>query len=195
MCVQRHDAGLGVDQDLGDLHAADLAAGDVLVARLRSRWPGSTRPCPWPRPCRAGRRPPSRPTPSCSSCRRPCPARSPGPSGRPRPSARPSRTGRRAPPGAASSVAGACDGQVVLPPEPVERPNWLSPSLTVMSVGSRPRISATTMAVTVRWAVPRSCVEVSAVTEPSRLMVTVHSFGVPPAASRPRCAAPCRCRA
>ena len=32
------------------------------------------------------------------------------------------------------------------------------------------------MAVTVRWAVPRSWVELSAVTVPSRLMVTVHSL-------------------
>ena len=39
------------------------------------------------------------------------------------------------------------------------------------------------MAVTVRWPVPRSCVEVWAVTEPSAAMVTVHSFGLrPPAA-------------
>ena len=97
---------------------------------------------------------------------------------------------------AARSVAGACDGQVVLPPEPVEEPNWLSPILATMSVGCRPRISAATMAVTVRCAVPRSCVEVSAVTVPSRLMVTRHSFGVHRRPrSRPRCGWPCRCRA
>src|SRR5262245_35991530 len=35
-------------------------------------------------------------------------------------------------------VAGACDGQVVLPPEPVEYPKVLSPSLVTMSFGSRP---------------------------------------------------------
>src|SRR5439155_13339795 len=86
---------------------------------------------------------------------------------------------------AASSAAGACDGQVVLPPEPVEKPRLLSPILTTGSVGWRPRTSAATIAVTVRWAVPRSCVEVSAVTLPSRLMVTLHSFGVAPPAAFP----------
>src|SRR5438874_2598842 len=43
---------------------------------------------------------------------------------------------------AARSVAGACDGQVVLPPEPVEEPYVLSPILVTTSVGSSPRISA-----------------------------------------------------
>src|SRR5439155_24885717 len=88
--------------------------------------------------------------------------------------------------GAPRRAAGACDGQVVLPPDPLDGPYWLSPILVITSVGSRPRISATTMAVTVRWAVPRSCVEVSAVTLPSRLMMTVHSFGWPPAANPPQ---------
>ena len=36
---------------------------------------------------------------------------------------------------AARSVAGACEGQVVLPPDPLEKPYWLSPSFTMMSVG------------------------------------------------------------
>src|SRR5439155_12760497 len=77
---------------------------------------------------------------------------------------------------AASRAAGACDGQVVLPPEPVEAPYGLSPNSRVMSRGCRPRITATTMAVTVRWPVPRSWEEVRAVTEPSWVMVTVHSL-------------------
>src|SRR5207249_3300742 len=34
--------------------------------------------------------------------------------------------------------AGAVPGQVVLPPEPPDRPNWLSPIRTVMSLTSRP---------------------------------------------------------
>ena len=60
-------------------------------------------------------------------------------------------------------------------------------SCTITSVGCRPRISAATIAVTVRCAVPRSCVEVSAVTLPSRLMMTWHSLGVlPPAANPPQ---------
>src|SRR5438045_5579787 len=36
---------------------------------------------------------------------------------------------------AARSAAGAWDGQVVLPPDPLENPYWLSPRWTTMSVG------------------------------------------------------------
>src|SRR3954447_9012433 len=65
---------------------------------------------------------------------------------------------------AARSVAGACDGQVVLPPDPLDGPNWLSPMWVTTSVGMSPRISAVTIALTVRWAVPRSWLDVWAVT-------------------------------
>src|SRR6516225_5855741 len=90
---------------------------------------------------------------------------------------------------AALKVAGACEGNVVLPPEPVERPYGLSPSLTRMSLASRPRISAVTTAVTVRWPVPRSCVEVWASTDPSEAMVMVHSLGAPCAEPPQLCSA------
>ena len=104
------------------------------------------------------------------------------------------RTGRRARPVAA----------VVEPPAPCRgrsccrrsRPTGRSGSRrcwTVMSFGSSPSISATTMAITVRSPVPRSCVEDSTSTLPSLLMVTVTSLGR--LAGRPRCAGPCRCRA
>src|SRR5262249_42273869 len=55
---------------------------------------------------------------------------------------------------AATSVAGACVGMVVLPPEPCERPYWLSPISTLTSLTPRPRTSAATRALTVRWPVP-----------------------------------------
>src|SRR5262245_11420938 len=89
---------------------------------------------------------------------------------------------------AARSVAGACDGSVVLPPEPDDWPRLLSPILTWMSSTLSPRISAVTMAETVRCPVPRSWVDDSTDTEPSRLMTTVASFG--PAAKPPQVCTP-----
>ena len=53
-------AGLGIDRDLGDLHAADAAVGHVrsLSGLLATRRPSTCRR-PWPGPCRAWRRLPS----------------------------------------------------------------------------------------------------------------------------------------
>ena len=163
MCVTAHDAGLGVHQHLGDLHAADLAAGDVRVARLVGDGlaplalalglvhaePGAEL---LPRPLLLVLR-------VDDLARLDRQVLRVGPdlrrdlleqvvAGRLRRQQRRRRL-RRA--GGAAAGAG-------------RRPYWLSPILTMMSVGFRPRISAATMAVTVRWAVPRSCVEVSAVT-------------------------------
>ena len=155
----------------------------------RSTGRGSTRPCPWPRPCRAGRRTPSTPTPCLFFVSTTLPgsiARSFGsaPTLRWRPSL--NRSSRAACGGVAASP-GPATGRSCC-----RRSRWSSRTGSRRcsrrtSVGIRPRISAATMAVTVRWAVPRSCVEVSAVTTPSLLMVTVHSFGrVPPAANPPQ---------
>src|SRR5262245_33218518 len=68
---------------------------------------------------------------------------------------------------AAFKQAGDVPGVVVLPPEPPDRPYWLSPIRTVISLGPRPSVSAVTMARTVRSPVPRSCVEPCTSTEPS----------------------------
>src|SRR5262249_25543874 len=72
----------------------------------------------------------------------------------------------------AFSAAGAVPGQVVLPPEPPERPIGLSPIRTVIFGTSSPSISAVTMARTVRSPVPRSWVELVTRTDPSLLIVT-----------------------
>src|SRR5438034_9367189 len=77
---------------------------------------------------------------------------------------------------AALRMAGAVPGSVVLPPEPPDGPNGLSPIRTVMSFTSRPRVSAVTIATTVRSPVPRSCVEQVASTEPSLEIVTLTSL-------------------
>ena len=80
---------------------------------------------------------------------------------------------------AALRATGAVPGQVVLPPDGLDRPNGLSPTCTVMSRGCRPRISAVMVASTVRSPVPRSCVEHCTSTEPSLPMRTLTSFGWP----------------
>src|SRR5439155_5040201 len=71
---------------------------------------------------------------------------------------------------------------VVLPPEPPEGGYALSPILTLTVSTGRPRVSAATIAITVRVPVPRSCEPSSAETDPSGLIVTLHSLacGPPP---------------
>src|SRR5262249_48216458 len=81
---------------------------------------------------------------------------------------------------AARRIAGDVPAAVVLPPEPVELPNVLSPICTVISLGFSPRTSAATIAVTVRWPVPRSWEPDWTSTDPSALMVTLVGLGPRP---------------
>ena len=109
--------------------------------------------------------------------------------------ARPSRTGRRGPPAPRAAPPGPATGRWCCRRSRSSGRTGSRRSSTTMSVGSRPRTSATTMAVTVRWAVPRSCVEVSAVTRAVAADDDGALVGLRRRRRRPRCAGPCRCRA
>ena len=105
-------AGLGVDQR--PRRPARRRPGRWRCSRCpaRWRWRGSSRPCPWPRPCRAGHRLPSRPSPSCwlrvdDLARLDRQVFRLGA----RASARSCRTGRRGPPGRARASPGPATGR------------------------------------------------------------------------------------
>ena len=171
---------------LGDLHAADADVGDVLVVGLVDSSPVQM-------PVALGllhAQPGAGLLPRPRSCPLVLSTTLPGSIARSSFLAselrrRSWRTGRRGPPWRPAAWPGPVTGRWCCRPSRSSAPYWLSPSSTVMSPGSRPRISATTMAVTVRWAVPRSCVEDWAVTEPSAAMMTVHSLVCGPACAAP----------
>ena len=64
-------------------------------------------------------------------------------------------------------IAGVVLGAVVLPPEPPLTPYCVSPISGVICDVCRPSASAATIATSVRWPVPMSCVPVRTMTLPS----------------------------
>jgi len=66
---------------------------------------------------------------------------------------------------------------VVLPPEPPERGYEFLPISTFTPSSGRPKVSATTILIAVRFPTPRSWEPIFVRTEPSWLMVTSHSEG------------------
>src|SRR5258708_7106601 len=80
----------------------------------------------------------------------------------------------------ASNTAGATEAAVVLPPLPPDGGNAVSPIPTEIAAGSRPNISAATIAINVFVPVPRSCVPQRTSTVPSGLIRTSTSELCPP---------------